>query len=70
MDLDAMIAEHATGAFDDSTPLPAAGLESLSLLRLVVAAAADQDGEIDAARLAQLRVVADLKAWLTELAAS
>ena len=70
MDLDAMIAEHATGAFDDSTPLPAAGLESLSLLRLVVAAAADQDAEIDAARLAQLRVVADLKAWLTELAAS
>lgn len=65
-----MIAEHATGAFDDSTPLPAAGLESLSLLRLVVAVAADDDAEIDATRLAQLRVIGDLKAWLTELATS
>lgn len=68
MDLDAMIADHATGAFDDNTPLPEAGLESLSLLRLVVAVAADDDAEIDAARLADLKVVGDLKAWLTELA--
>lgn len=70
MDLDTMIAEHTTAAFEDSTPLLAAGLESLSILRLVVAVATDDGAEIDGARLAQLRVVGDLKAWLTELAAS
>lgn len=69
MDLDAAIAEHATGAFDDSTPLPAAGLESLAVLRLVVGFAADSDAEIDATRLADLRMVGELKAWLAELAA-
>ena len=70
MDLDKMIAEHATAAFEDSTPLLVAGLESLSILRLVVAAAADDGAEIDGGRLAGLRVVGDLKLWLTELAAS
>ena len=70
MELDTMIAEHATGAFSDSTPLLAAGLESLSILRLVVAMAKDDGTEIDATRLAQLRVVGDLKLWLTELAGS
>jgi len=70
MELDTMIAEHATGAFEDSTPLLAAGLESLSILRLVVAMAKDDGTEIDATRLAQRRVVGDLKLWLTELAGS
>lgn len=70
MELDTMIAEHATAPFDDSTPLLAVGLESLSILRLVVAVAADDGTEIDGTRLAQLRVVGDLKSWLTELATS
>jgi aryl carrier-like protein len=70
MELDTMIAEHATAAFEDSTPLLQAGLESLSILRLVVAVATNDSAEIDGTRLAQLRVVGDLKLWLTELAAS
>ncbi|AHH99595.1 hypothetical protein GCM10010174_18290 [Kutzneria viridogrisea] len=68
LDLDATIGKYATGAFDDSTPLLEVGLESLSLLRLAVEVAADDDAEIDATRLAELRVVGDLKAWLGDLA--
>jgi hypothetical protein len=69
VDLDAAIARHTTGAFDDTTPLPAAGLESLSLLRLAVEVAASDDAEIDATALVELRTVGDLKLWLAELAA-
>ncbi|GIE90983.1 phosphopantetheine-binding protein [Actinoplanes regularis] len=69
-DLDTTIAKYASVAFDDSTPLLEAGLESLSLLRLAVEVAADDDAEIDATRLVDLRNVGDLKKWLGELAAS
>jgi acyl carrier protein len=62
--LDATIARYATFTFDDSTPLLDAGLESLSLLRLAVEVATDEDAEIDATRMVDLRTVADLKAWL------
>ena len=66
-DLDATIARYATFAFDDSTTLLDAGLESLALLRLAVEVATDEDAEIDASRLADLRTVADLKGWLTDI---
>jgi aryl carrier-like protein len=69
VDLDATIARYATFAFDDSTPLLDAGLESLALLRLAVEVATDEDAEIDATRLVDLQTVADLKGWLTDLAA-
>lgn len=67
VDLDATIARYATFTFDDSTPLLDAGLESLALLRLAVEVAADDDAEIDATRLVDLRTVADLKEWLRDL---
>ncbi|MGW4162042.1 phosphopantetheine-binding protein [Streptomyces sp. NPDC004788] len=69
VDFDAIITKYATFAFDDSTPLQDAGLESLSLIRLAVEVAADDDAEIDATRLADLRTIGDLKAWLRDVAA-
>lgn len=70
VDLDATIARYATFTFDDSTPLLDAGLESLALLRLAVEVAADDDAEIDATRLVDLRTVADLKEWLRDLSST
>lgn len=70
IDLDAAIARHATAGFDDSTPLLAAGLESLALLRLAAEIATDDDAEIDAARLVELRTVGELKHWLADLVGS
>jgi acyl carrier protein len=67
LDLDSAIGKYATAAFDDSTPLLDAGLESLSLLRLAVEVASDDDAEIDATRMVDLRTVGDLKAWLASM---
>jgi hypothetical protein len=67
LDLDATIARYATFSFDDSTPLLDAGLESLSLLRLAVEVATDDDAEIDATRLVDLHTVGDLKGWLRDM---
>ncbi len=64
--LDAVIARHTSFPFDDSTALPAAGIESLTILRLAVQVA-DDDTEIDASALAGLRTVGDLKRWLAAL---
>lgn len=70
LDLDAVIAKHATTGFDDATQLLDAGLESLSLLRMAAEVAADEDAEIDASRLVELRTVGDLKTWLAELSST
>ncbi len=67
LDLDATIARYATFAFDDTTPLLDAGLESLALLRLAVDVASDEEAEIDASRLVDLHTVADLKGWLMDM---
>lgn len=67
-DLNALIARYTSVGFDDVTPLLEAGLESLSLLRLAVDVATDDDAEINATQLVDLRTVADLKAWLLALA--
>jgi hypothetical protein len=69
-DLDPLIARYTVVAFDDSTPLREAGIESSALLRLAVEVAEDDDAEIDAARLVALRTVGDLKRWLRDLAAA
>jgi len=68
-DLDMAIATYASVVVDDSPPLLEAGLESLSLLRLAVEVARDDDAEIDATGLVDLRTVGDLKEWLRALAA-
>lgn len=70
LDLDSTIARYATASFDDDTPLLDAGLESLSLLRLAVEVAADDDAEIDATRMAGVRTIGELKAWLLSLSAA
>ncbi|MBM0274285.1 phosphopantetheine-binding protein [Micromonospora tarensis] len=69
-DFDAAIATYAIGSFDDTTLLPEAGIDSLSLLRLAVRFAGTEDAEIDAARLVEIRSVGDLKAWLHQLAST
>jgi acyl carrier protein len=66
-DLNATIARYATSPFTDVTTLQDAGLESLSLLRLAVDVAEDDDAEIDATRLVDLKTVSDLKDWLTSM---
>ncbi|WP_305783556.1 phosphopantetheine-binding protein [Symbioplanes lichenis] len=68
--LDERIARHADGAFDDSTLLNEAGIESLTLLRLAVQVAPSNDTEIDASQLAAIRTVGELKAWLRQLASA
>jgi hypothetical protein len=70
MDLDATIARYATFPFTDATALQDAGLESLSLLRLAVEVARDDDAEIDATSLVDLKTVGDLKGWLAGMASS
>ena len=69
-DLDTLIMRYASIAVTDSTPLLEAGLESLSLLRIAVEVAADDDAEIDATGLVDLRTVGDLKKWLGTLLAA
>lgn len=66
-DLDAVIAKYATRGFTDSTALLDAGIQSLSLLRLVVDVLPDDDAEIDVTSTADLRTIGELKAWLVSL---
>jgi aryl carrier-like protein len=69
-DLDSAIGRYAAVSYTDATPLVAAGLDSLTLLRLAADVANDDDSEIDAGGLVRLRTVADLKAWLRAIAAA
>lgn len=66
-ELDDAIAKVATKEFTDASTLPEAGIQSLSLLRLVVDLLPDDDAEIDVTKLGQIKTVGDLKAWLVEL---
>ncbi|MFF5261700.1 acyl carrier protein [Actinomadura viridis] len=66
-DIEEVIARHAVGELDDDTPLAAAGIESLALLRIVVEAAPDTDMEIDTARLIDVHTVGELRNWLLEM---
>jgi len=67
LDFDATIARYATFTFDDTSRLLDVGLESLSLLRMAVDVATDDDAEIDASRLVDLHTIADLKQWLRDM---
>ncbi|MGH8791176.1 MAG: acyl carrier protein [Stackebrandtia sp.] len=66
-DLDAVIGRYATWTFDDDTSLVQAGLDSLSVLRMVADLAPDPDREIGAERLVAIETVRELKTWLTDL---
>ncbi|NIL64874.1 acyl carrier protein [Salinispora arenicola] len=61
--------EVRVGGLDDSTPLLEAGLESAVAAATRRRRANDDDAEIDATRLVDLRTVGDLKQWLHELSA-
>jgi hypothetical protein len=65
-DIDRAIAQYVVGRCDDATPLAEAGLESLSVLRIIAEVIHDPEAELDAERLVELRTIADLKAWLRE----
>jgi acyl carrier protein len=69
-DLDQAIASYAVGRYNDGSSLTQAGLESLSVLRLVADVVTDPDLEIDTGHLAHVRTVGDLKGWLRGLIAS
>ena len=66
-DLDTVIDRYAAEAFDDETSLIEAGLVSLSIFRIITDVVIDDDVEIDASRLADVRTIGDLKNWLREL---
>ncbi|MDM4784263.1 MULTISPECIES: acyl carrier protein [unclassified Micromonospora] len=66
-DIDDLIARHAVGRFDDDTTLAAAGIGSLTILRMAVEAAPDDGTEIDASRLADVHTVGNLRVWLRDL---
>jgi hypothetical protein len=68
-DLDDVIARYATEPFDDFTPIAEAGLVSISVFRVITDVVTDPGVEIDAGRLADVRSVGDLKAWLRDILA-
>jgi aryl carrier-like protein len=65
-----VIGRIARVPFTADSALVEIGLDSLSMLRIVVAFAPDSDQEIDAAELAALRTVGQFQEWLRELAGS
>jgi hypothetical protein len=69
-ELDAAIAKYTSFTFEGTTSLMHAGLDSLTLLRIAVDVASDEDTEIDASGLVKLRTIDDLKGWLLSLSAS
>lgn len=69
VDVDEVIARHAVGRVTDGTSIVHAGLDSLAILRIVVAVA-DPGQEIAVTRLPSVRTVGDLKAWLADLGPS
>ncbi|WP_433374786.1 hypothetical protein [Streptosporangium sp. CA-115845] len=66
--IDDVIARHAVGTFDEATPLVHAGIESLSILRIISEAVPDPATEIDLARLVDVHTIGDLRGWLREMA--
>jgi hypothetical protein len=66
--IDEVIARHALGAFDQETLLVHAGIESLSILRIITEAVPDPATEIDLARLVDVHTIGDLRSWLAEMA--
>ena len=63
-DFDAIIARYAIGDFTDDSPLTDVGVDSLSVLRMAAELATDPAQPVWPERLARLRTVGDLKAWL------
>lgn len=66
-DLDAVISRYAMWPFQDDTTLVQAGLDSLSVLRMVADLEPDPDREIGAERLVAIETVGELKTWLAAL---
>lgn len=66
--LAAALSRFAAGHAEPTSTLDELGLDSLSLIRVLLAVLGeDDDVEIDPAGLAGLRTVADLQSWLAGL---
>ncbi|RMI40639.1 acyl carrier protein [Streptomyces triticirhizae] len=65
-----IIARFVRVPFTDNSGLAEIGLDSMSLVRVVVAFLPDTGQEIDAAALAELRTVGELRGWLLSVAAA
>jgi acyl carrier protein len=62
----AALSRHVSGPVADDAELTALGLDSLTLVRIVVHfIGEDSDREIDLGTFEELRTVADLRCWLT-----
>lgn len=54
--------------YGDGSKLTEIGLDSLAIVRIVVAASPDSEQEIDVSSLAGVSTVGELRAWLAESA--
>jgi acyl carrier protein len=66
--IDNIVRRYAVASFNDTSTLTDAGLESMSVVRIIVDLNFDPAIEIDMAHFAELRTVTDLKRWLSSLA--
>lgn len=66
-DLDAVIGRFALWPFTDETPLIQAGVDSLSVLRIVADLAVSPGQEIGVERLVAIQTIGELKDWLREM---
>jgi aryl carrier-like protein len=62
-----LLDEFASGDFTAESLLADLGMDSLSLVRTVVRYVPDEDQEIDAGALGEVRTVGQLQAWLDSL---
>jgi acyl carrier protein len=69
-DLDAVIGRYALWTFTDETSLVQAGVDSLSVLRMVAELATSPDREIGAERLVAVTTIGELKDFLADLTGS
>jgi acyl carrier protein len=68
-DIDTIISRYAMWSYQDDTTLVQAGVDSLSVLRMVSDLMPDPEREIGAERLVAIETVGELKAWLADLTA-
>ncbi|MZE76257.1 phosphopantetheine-binding protein [Streptomyces xinghaiensis] len=68
--VDSALAKFIRVPYTPDSELSRIGLDSLSIVRIVVEVVPDADQEIDAGELAGLRTVGGFREWLRGLAAS
>ena len=66
--IDDAVSRYASIPFDDTATLIEVGIESMSIVRIIVDLNFDPSLEIDMSRIVEMVTVADLKRWLRGLA--